>query len=156
MLVTPIDENSFSLASPVRPNYHRHSASMSFTPSTASSHHQSFDSKEPPFSSISHIPRTIPEPIPDPAFTERRRRAAKLAKFFGVEYHDLSESLLIPLKPSPLTDSAPDVTSPSPPIEVDVQVSSPTRFWGIVDGWRNDKETTMNDVAAKLREMKAK
>lgn len=161
MLVTPIDENSFSLAPPVRPNNHRHSASMSsFTPSTTSGHHhQAFDSKEPPFSPSSHIPPTISEPRTDPAFTERRRRAAKLAKFFGVGYHDLSKSLLIPLRSSPPTESRPDITSSqnhSPTIEVDVQLSGPTRFWGMIDGRRSEKEADMNDVAARLREMKAK
>ena len=154
---TPIDENPFSWV-PVRSNNHQHSVSMSsFTPSTSYTHHQAFDSKEPP--SPLHISHSISESMPNPAFTERRRRATKLAKFFGVGYHDLSKSLHIPTKPSPPTDSSLDVTSPhypSPSIEVDVQLSGPTRFWGIIDGRRHAKEADMRDVAARLRVMKAK
>ena len=161
MPVTPIetsvDESPFSWV-PVKSNNHRQSASLSsLTPSTSSAYHQVFDLKEPP--PPSHIPHSTSEPIPNPAFTERRRRAAKLSKFFGVGYHDLSKSLHVPMKPSPPTDSGLDATSShytSPSIEVDVQLSGPTRFWGIIDGRRNDKEADMNDVAARLRVMKAK
>jgi hypothetical protein len=45
---------------------------------------------------------------------------------------------------------------PSSSVQVDVKVSSPARFWGIVDGRRDMKEANMDDVIGKLREMKAK
>jgi hypothetical protein len=47
-------------------------------------------------------------------------------------------------------------TIPSSSVQMDVKVSRPARFWGIVDGRRDMKEANMDDVIGKLREMKAK
>jgi hypothetical protein len=114
----------------------------------------------PPFT-----PQAQYEPIqsgsPSPSFKARRRRAAKLAHFFGVGYHHLSESMGLPVTTlkSSLSEAAelePNTHTTSSSVQVDVKVSGPARLWGIVDGRRDMKEANMDDVIGKLREMKAK
>lgn len=102
---------------------------------------------------------------PTPSFKARRRRAAKLARFFGVGYHDLSGSTGFPVAASttPWGEVAesqhnhPDIyTEPPSSMSVDVKMSGPARFWGIMDGRQNMQDATVGDVISKLREMKAK
>jgi hypothetical protein len=103
---------------------------------------------------------------PTPSFKARRRRAAKLARFFGVGYHDLSGSTGFPVTAS-TTPSRGEVaesrlnhpavyTEPPSSMSVDVKMSGPARFWGIMDGRQNMQDATVGDVISKLREMKAK
>ncbi|KAG7099376.1 hypothetical protein E1B28_001232 [Marasmius oreades] len=86
------------------------------------------------------------------AFQERRRRAAKLAQFFGVGYHDLSSSL-------PTSDlvSHPSYRPPPqtmPTVQVDIAMKS-RRFWGNGDDRWTYKDANMLDVIDKLRDLKA-
>jgi hypothetical protein len=39
---------------------------------------------------------------------------------------------------------------------VDVKMSGPARFWGMMDGRRSMKDANMDDVIGRLREMKAR
>jgi hypothetical protein len=101
------------------------------------------------------------------SFKARRRRAAKLANFFGVGYHDLSESMGLtvatPMRfPGELAESRtnPPVTFalPSSSVEVDIKMSGrgSGRFWSMADGRRNMEDANMDDVIGRLRELKAR
>jgi choline kinase len=84
-----------------------------------------------------------------------------LTHFFGVGYHHLSESIgltSISSLSEVIEGSNTLITHaiPSSSMQVDVKVSGPPRFWGIVDGRRDMKEASMDDVIGKLRVMKAK
>jgi len=118
----------------------------------------------PPFTSQAKY-EPLQSGSPTPSFKARRRRAAKLAHFFGVGYHHLSESMGFPVPASKSSLSGAAELGPNGPIthtsipssvQVDVKVSGPARFWGIVDGRRDMQEANMDDVIGKLREMKAK
>ncbi|KAK0465411.1 uncharacterized protein EV420DRAFT_1760093 [Desarmillaria tabescens] len=82
------------------------------------------------------------------AFRERRRRAAKLSRFFGVAYQDMSSS--IPTTAPPIEEQ---VERPTPDVQVDVQVTG-RRFWGF-DGGYTTREADIADVIDKLRCLKA-
>lgn len=88
---------------------------------------------------------------PSSTFSERRRRAAKLSHFFGVNYQDISTSInnveTPPLPP-------PVETYDLPSVEVDVQVAG-RRFWGFTDNHGQMKAAEMADVIDKLRDLKA-
>lgn len=122
-------------------------------------------SDQPPSIRRSESGQLSPEP-PTLSFTTRRRRAAKLARFFGVGYHDLSESMWLPITasiappPSEVAElrPSPPVTPalPPSPMAVDVKMSGPARFWGMMDGRRSMKDANMDDVIGRLREMKAR
>ena len=115
----------------------------------------------PPFTSQA-VSEPLPSGSPTPSFKARRRRAAKLAQFFGVGYRHLSESMSLAStsSPSEIAESRPDTpitrTMPSSSVQVDVKVNGPARFWGIVDGRRDMTHASMDDVIDRLREMKAK
>lgn len=82
-------------------------------------------------------------------FHERRRRAAKLSRFFGVGYQDFSSSM-------ERSDPPPRMPSRTPASkdEVGVKISAPGRFWGLSDG-RRMRDAQMIDVIDKLRDLKA-
>ncbi|KAL0580316.1 hypothetical protein V5O48_001733 [Marasmius crinis-equi] len=86
------------------------------------------------------------------AFQERRRRAAKLAQFFGVGYHDISSSLPI----SDLVSHSSYRPSPqsNPAVQVDITMKS-RRFWGSGDERWTHKDADMVDVIDKLRDLRA-
>lgn len=81
------------------------------------------------------------------AFRERRRRAAKLSRFFGVAYQDMSSSS-VPTTASPIEEHP-----THDHVQVDVQVTG-RRFWGF-DGGYTTREADMADVIDKLRCLKA-
>ena len=51
--------------------------------------------------------------------------------------------------------SRPPRVLPASSVEVDIKMSGPARFWGMVDGRKNMTDASMNDVIGRLREMKA-
>ncbi|KAF5377558.1 hypothetical protein D9615_005261 [Tricholomella constricta] len=100
---------------------------------------------------------SIPSPPLSPTsttsatFRERRRRAAKLTQFFGVNYQDISKSItqtfVVPSTPKEAITSI-----DAPVVEVDVKVAG-RRFWGLADGELKNAEVA--DVIDKLRGLKA-
>ncbi|KAG6878426.1 hypothetical protein C0993_007027 [Termitomyces sp. T159_Od127] len=80
----------------------------------------------------------------------RRRRAAKLSHFFGVNHQDISQSitqkLLPPAPQQTYSDFGGDINNPV--VEVDVKVVG-RRFWGLSDG--GIKNADVADVIGKLR-----
>ncbi|KAJ6574797.1 hypothetical protein B0H19DRAFT_1125804 [Mycena capillaripes] len=100
-------------------------------------------STPPPFSTV-HAVDDTPEPSTSPALTnfqERRRRAAKLSRFFGVGFQDI---LL-----SPAPEAAP---IPETRVEVDVKVGG-RRFWSFSDRPKDGGD--MQEAIQKLRGLKA-
>ncbi|EEB90559.1 hypothetical protein MPER_11216 [Moniliophthora perniciosa FA553] len=93
---------------------------------------------------------------PDPAplrstFQERRRRAAKLAQFFGVGYHDISASAPISELGAPPTRPQ----CPVPAVQVDIRMKS-RRFWGGGgDEYWTCNDADMVEVIDKLRDLRA-
>jgi hypothetical protein len=85
-------------------------------------------------------------------FRERRLRAAKLSRFFGVEYQDITSALVTTEASSPDKTSTPPLTDVCGSA-VDVKVSAPARFWGLAEGRTKDAEVV--DVIDKLRGLKA-
>ncbi|KAJ3813645.1 hypothetical protein F5876DRAFT_5396, partial [Lentinula aff. lateritia] len=87
-------------------------------------------------------------------FRERRRRAAKLTQFFGVEYQDITASM--PGRAvEPMHHISPSEKWEPVRVEPSVQVGVRTntrRFWG---GRGNLKEAEVGDVIPKLRELRA-
>lgn len=79
-----------------------------------------------------------PDCDPTTTFRDRRRRAAKLTRFFGVKYQDLSP-IAVP-RSSPYT------------IEVNVKVGR-RKFWDFTN--RRMRAATMPDVLDTLRSLKA-
>lgn len=84
-----------------------------------------------------------------PSFQDRRRRAAKLTRFFGVGFPAISSSV---------TDDVPKVTLPAPAqssraVQVEINVAG-RRLWG----YTNDgglQEAEMHEVIHQLRELRA-
>jgi hypothetical protein len=95
-----------------------------------------------------------PETSSSSSFQKRRRRAAKLSRFFGVGPQDLSSSLSSPVPPTPTSRTATRGKDYSPAV-VDIKVSNRGRFWGLVDGRSDLKETDIIDARAKLRGLRA-
>lgn len=120
----------------------------------------------PPFSQIaraeiSKSPLRIQSDMANTsAFRQRRLRAAKLSRFFGVAYHDISETLSADPPPTPYSPSMPRIAPEEPPkmsnIAVNVKIE-PGGFWGaLMDGRRqNIHGADMNDVIDKLRQMRS-
>ncbi|KAI0068461.1 hypothetical protein BV25DRAFT_1987236 [Artomyces pyxidatus] len=104
-------------------------------------------------------PRASHEVEDSAAFRQRRLRAAKLSRFFGVAYTDLTHSLAVDPIASPMRRSADSAMQPSSPVqtqEVDVRIQERTGFWGRADERAVERqEADMNDVIAKLRQMRA-
>ncbi|KAJ7169572.1 hypothetical protein C8R46DRAFT_1217256 [Mycena filopes] len=92
----------------------------------------------PPFATF-EIPDPMSAPATTTTFRERRRRAAKLSRFFGVGFQDIS-----------LGEVAPPV--PTATAEVDVKVSAGRRFWGFNE---RSKDGDMQEAIQKLRGLKA-
>ncbi|GLB36308.1 hypothetical protein LshimejAT787_0305960 [Lyophyllum shimeji] len=127
----------------------RRSSSIKTSPNDAE------PSARPPSDTIPNDSSEAPEP-PSPTstsatFRERRRRAAKLSQFFGVNYQDISESVrqtfVMPAAPKQDTSRV-----PPPVVEVDVKVAG-RRFWGLADS--ELKTADVADVIDKLRGLKA-
>ncbi|KAH7921800.1 hypothetical protein BV22DRAFT_1197936 [Leucogyrophana mollusca] len=105
----------------------------------------------------------------------RQRRAAKLANFFGVEYQDISTATFVntdsrrleytslraagEIEGASHSSVAQSLATPplpaQPRLEVDVQVTKPTRFWKFMDGKNTLKNVNADDVMKQLRTMKA-
>jgi hypothetical protein len=83
-------------------------------------------------------------------FNERRRRAAKLTHFFGVNYQMLQPSLPTTRLPTVGEHPAP---SEERSLTLDVKVSAPSRFWMLGNSAVRDVEVT--DVIDRLRTLKA-
>lgn len=168
-LLTPTDDNRDSIAAPLHidpdlistPTLTRYRSNSIPSPvietPTDDLHPQIagvFDNKHPitppPFSDAINI-AAIDTPNFIDTFQERRRRAAKLSRFFGVGFQDLTPSLVT----APEVPGLPESTHHHPTVAVDVKMSGPGRFWGFADGRRNLKEADMVDVIDKLRGMKA-
>jgi hypothetical protein len=82
-------------------------------------------------------------------FRRRRLRAAKLSRFFGVAYNDLS---------TPTSTATQQSESPREVLqsaEVDVKIQERGRFWNRAEGGQNagTGRADMNDVIALLRQM---
>lgn len=81
-------------------------------------------------------------PVSAKSFQERRRRAAKLSRFFGVGFQDIALS--------------PDVLPPVPDTPIDVDVVdvkvSGRRFWSFSE---RSKDADMQKAIQKLRGLKA-
>jgi hypothetical protein len=121
----------------------------------------------PPFANLVHsvsgLQTTSPaisspgislEPVA--SFRERRRRAAKLSRFFGVGYQDLTSSLGV--QDPPVVSKITHIRSDSieeENVAVDVRVTGRGRFWGLSDGQRNLQNADVVDVIDKLRGLRA-
>ncbi|KAJ7456681.1 hypothetical protein FB451DRAFT_1143440 [Mycena latifolia] len=97
----------------------------------------------PPFST-SHAMDDDPK-TSQGSFQDRRRRAAKLSRFFGVGFQDIS----LPPGTAPAIPEAPPL--PDTRIEVDVKVSG-RRFWSFSD---RSKDGDMQEAIQKLRGLRA-
>src|ERR1700722_10181651 len=81
---------------------------------------------------------------------------AKISRLFGARHRDLSPSL-----PSPEQPPSRRLSFVKPPVkqegsaEVDIEVNSPSRFWGLMDGRNHEKEVDIVDVRDQLRKLKA-
>ena len=84
------------------------------------------------------------------SFHERRRRAAKLAQFFGVGCHDISPSLVVPHRPVLCERSTPLCSKEDPAFQVDIKISGRSRLWGRP----NLKDVSIVDARNKLRALK--
>lgn len=84
-------------------------------------------------------------------FGERRRRAAKLSRFFGVGYHDLSSSLDVP-NSSVVLNHRSDTREDKNRLSVDVKVNERRRFWGVSETLQ---DADVVDVIDKLRDLRA-
>lgn len=115
----------------------------------------------PSSASLHSIDTLFSESAFDDTFRDRRRRAAKLAQFFGVGYQDISASLPIPdylsASVQSITQSPTDAPLGLSESEVHVDIRTNTkRFWGFGDSRGNLKEAdNMDDVIGKLRELRA-
>jgi hypothetical protein len=99
-------------------------------------------STPPPFATVHAVDAPEPSTVPTSSFQERRRRAAKLSRFFGVGFQDI----LLPSGP----ESAPPI--PETKVEVAVKVSGQRRFWSFND---RPKDGDMQEAIEKLRGLKA-
>ncbi|KAF5382957.1 hypothetical protein D9757_006389 [Collybiopsis confluens] len=149
--------SSSSVSQAQRPSRHPESrqTSMAAVRHSATAPNMASDVKIPESPSTNSV--TSVESFLDSAFDERfrdrRRRAAKLTQFFGVQYQDITASL------TGVSDELPDIPSRTP-VQVDVR-PEPTvdvrtntrRFWGFSGD--NLKEAEVSDVIGKLRELRA-
>ncbi|KAL1741478.1 hypothetical protein HDZ31DRAFT_45349 [Schizophyllum fasciatum] len=98
------------------------------------------------------------------AFQERRRRAAKLSRFFGVGYQDITPTLVSIPSPTPSSPSSPSAAVPPlvnqpethpahPAGNVDVRVTGRHRFWNFTSHETKSKSTNVHDVLDKLRKL---
>ncbi|KAJ7655124.1 hypothetical protein DFH06DRAFT_1329479 [Mycena polygramma] len=94
-------------------------------------------SNSPPFSTLHAL--DTPELPSSTTFQERRRRAAKLSRFFGVGYQDISEVAPVP--------------EPEASVEVGVKIGGGRRFWSFSDRPRDVDD--MQEAIQKLRGLKA-
>jgi len=90
-------------------------------------------------------------------FSERRRRAAKLRRFFGV-----GSQAMTPLVPLPESQCPPVPEHKSPmdepaavTAEVDVKIIVPTSFWNLSNPGGTLKVVDVADVTKKMRYLKA-
>lgn len=84
-------------------------------------------------------------------FRRRRQRAAKLSRFFGVAFNDLS----IPTGTTTVTPESDSSREAVQSGEVDVRIQEPGWFWNRAEGGPNTgiERADMNDVIALLRQM---
>jgi hypothetical protein len=118
----------------------------------------------PPFSNLVapsalERPATAPPVSPLPSeFQARRRRAAKLSKFFGVEVNVVAEALPTELPPSGKTSMAQDGGAcerpPHPQTSLMVAEARRRKFLGM-DGGDAVEERDMSEVLDQLRKMKS-
>lgn len=95
-------------------------------------------------------------------FSARRKRAVKLAKFFGVEPQHFGPTPVLPdesvaessmLVPEPPT--TPPVPKPLNSYEVDVEVTGGGKFWGLTYDDKRTKEVDQKEVLGRLRSLRA-
>jgi hypothetical protein len=87
-----------------------------------------------------------------PSFQERRRRAAKLAQFFGVGCHDISPSLALPSRTVVAEKPTSFYAKDDGTLQVDIKVSGRSRIWGR----SNLKDVNIVDARDRLRTLKSK
>ncbi|RDB29087.1 hypothetical protein Hypma_015357 [Hypsizygus marmoreus] len=95
------------------------------------------------------IPSMI-SPVSMSTFRERRRRAAKLTQFFGVDYQELVPTITQKIGSFPTNY---EMENRPPTVEVDVKVAG-RRFWSFSDG-RQMKTAEVADVIDQLRGLRA-
>ena len=100
--------------------------------------------------SIAQLPYNPLDDNATASFRRRRLRAAKLSRFFGVAYNDLS----IPIT-STTTTREHQTSGEVSPTEVGVKIQERGRFWSRAEGCYKDytEDADMNDVIALLRQM---
>ncbi|KAF8213392.1 hypothetical protein K438DRAFT_1091219 [Mycena galopus ATCC 62051] len=108
--------------------------------------HDEVSSTPPPFSAVTEEAPVSSEVAPAPSFQDRRRRAAKLSRFFGVGFQDIG------LSPELLTTPR-GPRGPVTSVEVDVKVSG-RRFFGVFSD-RPKEGDDMQEAIQKLRGLKA-
>ena len=99
--------------------------------------------------SIAQLPCDPSNDSATASFRRRRLRAAKLSRFFGVAYNDLS------IPTATTTQECRTSGEGVSPAEVGVTVQERGRFWSRAEGGYKDftEEADMNDVIALLRQM---
>lgn len=176
----PFDMLSAQPSTPRKSRHRSHSSMSSIysQPSMLSGDLESVDPSQtvssrppptpPPFSAYSMQPPPLPiaESQPHAAldlenssdFRQRRLRAAKLSRFFGVTYQDISSfdqpGAHTP-RPSVVAPQPVPFDAPSSPIDVDVRIAEPNRFWARVERRETMREPVdMGAVIHKLRTMR--
>jgi hypothetical protein len=98
--------------------------------------------------SIAQLPYNPLDDNATASFRRRRLRAAKLSRFFGVAYNDLS----IPITTATRERQTSGELSPT---EVGVKIQERGRFWSRAEGCYKDytEDADMNDVIVLLRQM---
>ena len=98
--------------------------------------------------SIAQLPYNPLDDNATASFRRRRLRAAKLSRFFGVAYNDLS-------LPITTTTRERQTSGEVSPTEVGVKIQERGRFWSRAEGCYKDytEDADMNDVIALLRQM---
>ena len=117
------------------------------------------------YSVVPHVPqaddRHVRQPILDAEhstfssdFRDRRRRAEKLSRFFGVAYQSIDYVPPPPVsKPSPVISPFPP-SSPEGSVQIDVKMTG-RRFWAFDAERERTKEADITDVMDRLRLLKA-
>lgn len=145
------------------------SATTEFVPPTKTIHELATELEDvpslPPFMNLAPssadaglvVTQTSSEPPPPTSHAwERRRRAAKLTKFFGVDYHAIEPAFDAPAPSAAAKPSSRDPPAAWDAPAVDVKISRPARLWGFMPDPRNRvRETDIQDAMLRLREMRA-
>ncbi|KAI0274710.1 hypothetical protein BC834DRAFT_849257 [Gloeopeniophorella convolvens] len=94
-------------------------------------------------------PQTQTGPSDNAYFRQRRLRAAKLSRFFGVGYNDISEPIS-----TTTSQRRAEAEAAASPAEVDIRIQERSWFWNRGESGRDGAhEADLNDVIALLRQM---